>query len=577
MVFSELLNKYLEQFHASSSDLVRESGLSASTVSRYRIGEREPACGSIPLQALADGLFSLSEKSGNSLTREDIQEALTRALGEGTPISYEAYLEHVRLLFRMLEVKGSSLARALSYDPSYISKILSGKRRLSDPGRFSAELSAYIARTYTSDGDRALLARLLSCSQEEISTDSLLAEHLKEWLGTSTPSPKEDPVAQFLRKLDDFNLEDYIESIHFNEIRLPSAPFQLPGTRVYRGLSEMMESELDFIRTTVLSRSSSDCILYSDMPLEEMAEDPEFPRKWMFGMAMLLKKGLHLHIIHDVNRPFPEMMLGLEGNIPMYMTGQISPYYLRSSQSGVFSHLLKVSGAAALEGTAIAGHQGEGRYVLYKNREDVAECRRRAEALLALAEPLMEIYREDRKEEFLARRQKALKDESRYTVSSSLPLFTVTEGWLKEFLTKSGASEAELQEILSFREEQEKEIRLLKKGRKIRIRIPLYSRETLQEKPPVLSVPELFLHREFPYEEASYLEHLEMTKRFAHEQENLELIFHSSPDFRNLSYTVVGDQEVLLSKDRYPTIHFLIRHSRLVQAFRNYVPPILEE
>ena len=71
--------------------------------------------------------------------------------------------------------------------------------------------------------------------------------------------------------------------------------------------------------------------------------------KWMFGRAMMLKKGLHLNIIHDVNRPFNEMMLGLESHIPMYMTGQISPYFLPVSQNSVFNHLLNVSGAAALE------------------------------------------------------------------------------------------------------------------------------------------------------------------------------------------------------------------------------------
>ena len=32
----------------------------------------------------------------------------------------------------------------------------------------------------------------------------------------------------------------------------------------------------------------------------------------------------------------------------MYMTGQISPFYLKEPSNNVFLHLLKVSGAAAL-------------------------------------------------------------------------------------------------------------------------------------------------------------------------------------------------------------------------------------
>mgnify|MGYP006938598022 FL=1 len=88
--------------------------------------------------------------------------------------------------------------------------------------------------------------------------------------------------------------------------------------------------------------------MYSDMPMTEMAKDPDFPKKWMFGMALLLKKGLHLDQIHHLDRSFEEMMLGLESWIPMYMTGQISPYYLKSDPGNVFHHFLKVSGAAVL-------------------------------------------------------------------------------------------------------------------------------------------------------------------------------------------------------------------------------------
>ena len=89
--------------------------------------------------------------------------------------------------------------------------------------------------------------------------------------------------------------------------------------------------------------------MYSDMPMSEMAKDPDFPKKWMFGMAMMLKKGLHLHQIHNLDRSFlTKMMLGLESWIPMYMTGQISPYYLKrraEQRISAFSESLRPGGA----------------------------------------------------------------------------------------------------------------------------------------------------------------------------------------------------------------------------------------
>lgn len=135
--------------------------------------------------------------------------------------------------------------------------------------------------------------------------------------------------------------------LHIDKLKVPSAKFQLPISKSYFGLKEMMNSELAFLKATVFSKSKEPVIMYSDMPMGEMAKDPDFPKKWMFGMAMMLKKGLHLNQIHNIDRSFEDMMLGLESWIPMYMTGQISPYYLNGIQNNVFSHFLKVSGTVA--------------------------------------------------------------------------------------------------------------------------------------------------------------------------------------------------------------------------------------
>lgn len=77
----------------------------------------------------------------------------------------------------------------------------------------------------------------------------------------------------------------------------------------------------------------------------------------------------------------------------MYMTGQISPYYLKGTQDNVFSHFLKVSGSTALTGEAIKGYHSEGKYYLTKNKDEVAYYKKRANGLLSKASPLMEIYR----------------------------------------------------------------------------------------------------------------------------------------------------------------------------------------
>ena len=292
---------------------------------------------------------------------------------------------------------------------------------------------------------------------------------------------------------------------------MPPALFQLPLQKTYYGLNNMMESELDFIKTTVLSKSMEDCILYSDMPIQDMAKDADFSKKWMFGMGVMLKKGLHLHIIHDINRPFSEMMLGLEGNIPIYMTGQISPYYLPSAPGNVFSHLLKVSGAAALEGSAIVGHQASGKYTLYRRKEEIKHYRKRAQELLRKARPLMDIYREDRKQEYLSKYARYPEGEELRIVCNQMPVSTMSHALLLSVLERSSLPEAAGEEILDYwaagREALEAQIQ----HGTVHIIIPHLTREQFAQSPLSLSLSDLFLEAEPVYTYEDYCRHLEET------------------------------------------------------------------
>lgn len=140
-------------------------------------------------------------------------------------------------------------------------------------------------------------------------------------------------------------MDEYIHAIHFDTLKVPTVPFQIPTSKTYYGIENMKKGSLDFFKTTVLSKSKEPIFMCSDMPMADMAQDMDFSKKWMFAIAMTLKKGLHLNIIHNIDRPFHEMMLGLESWIPIYMTGQVSPYHLPDVSTDVYHHFTYVSGA----------------------------------------------------------------------------------------------------------------------------------------------------------------------------------------------------------------------------------------
>ncbi|MBQ3666393.1 MAG: helix-turn-helix domain-containing protein [Lachnospiraceae bacterium] len=574
MTFSEKLNEYIDTFGINYTQLAKTAGMSVSAISRYAKGEREPRPDSKQIEQISKGLVLLANEKGIEITPEEILFSLQSTIKNTINIEYDAYLSNLNSLLKSLDIRISSLAKTLSYDPSYISKILSGSRRPSNITAFNSDVASYIIKHYTKGNEIEYIINLTNSSKDSVTDQRILQRAITTWLGSNNSTKTDEPIAHFLEKVDSFNLDDYIQSIHFDDIKLPSSPFQLPTTKTYKGLTEMMESELDFIKATVLSKSMDDCILYSDMPMDEMANEPDFPKKWMFGRAMMLKKGLHLHIIHDINRPFNEMMLGLESQIPMYMTGQISPYYLASSQSNTFMHLLNVSGAAALEGHAIAGHHSTGKYTLYKSKEDIKYYRIKAGQLLQKALPLMDIYRSDKKTEYLLHLHKLWNEGDRQVFHCSLPIYTMSEKLLDSILTRNHISKENAKMIKNFRKEYRTAVIQLLKNYKAHLVIPNPTPTQFEDFPLNLSLSELFFASDIPYHYEEYRAHLEETKIFANQYSNLTLELDPIPAFRNLTYSIIDNKQVIVSKNKFPTIHFVIHHKRMVQAFKNFLPPL---
>ena len=443
--------------------------------------------------------------------------------------------------------------------------------------RFCEQLNEYITRLDCRGKVLAEAAALLGCAAEDLGDRATYCRRVQDWL-LGSHAPREDSVSRFLTKLDEFDLNAYIRSVHFDELKVPVAPSQLPTSRSYSGLRQMMDSELDFMKAAVLSRSTEPVFLYSDMPMTEMAQDPEFPKKWMFGMALLLKKGLRLQIIHNIDRNLPEMMLGLESFIPMYMTGQISPYYLKNAQNSVFHHFLKVSGSVALSGEAIVGHHAEGRYHLTSVKSDVEYYTRRANDLLRCAKPLMDIYREDS-----AQRLRAflLSDSAlpgpRRNILSAPPIYTLDEMFLRDFLARHHVSDEDCALILDYARCRRDMAEAILSHDPVEDRLPLLSRQEFEDYPLSLPLSGLFYPRDLHYTYEDYQSHLDQTRRFAETHPGYTATLSASHTFRNLDIQMHLGKWAMVSKGRSPAIHFVIHHPKLRAAIEDFVPPVVEE
>lgn len=576
-MFREKLNEYMELLHCSGKDFAKHSGISEATVSRYKSGARTPKANSEDMKKLCRGICAMAEKKGIDLPYKTVLQELN-ALAEAMPFDYEALQTKLNVLCTVFSVNLADMSKSLKYDPSYISRIRNGKRRPANPQKFASDVAGYFSVCYNSGNDKKIIAEILNIKPGLIETSDNYASELTGWLTDSKITKKaENPIEKFLTALNSFDLNEYIKAIRFDELKVPSLPFQFPTTRSYYGIDEMKNGELDFLKATALSKSMHSVFMYSDMQMDDMAADMDFSKKYMFGLAVMLKKGLHLNLVHNLNRPFNELMLGLECWIPLYMTGQISPYYLKGTHNQIFCHFLNVSGAAALSGECVSGFHTKGRYYLTKNKDELSYYRERSSCILKKAYPLMDIYREDKAAELTAFIiSDSHTDGNRRSVLSTLPIYTATNEFLESFLDKRNVSDEKKRKILDHAALRRKQILEILKNNSVSDEIPRLSEDAFRDNPQVLSLSLMFCDENFKYTYDEYTTHLRLTKEFAQKNKNYSVTPTEKNAFTNIQITMHENEYVMISKNNAPTVHFIIRHRILRKAIENLEFPVLQ-
>ena len=570
MKFSDLLNKYLEEFKCSSKKLSDLTGISPSVISRYRSNQRTPEKDSIQAKKIIDALTTLSNKK---YKKEEIESEINTSLNKDD-FDYETFSKNLNDLINTLKINLKDISKYTLFDSSHISRIRYGKTKPSEPIEFSKKVITYIINKYNTSEDLKKLASILYIDYKELNQNTL-HDQLLIFL-TNNKNTKGTNIETFLTNLDNFNLNDYIKAIKFDELKIPNIPFYITKTKTYYGIEEMKKGELDFFKGTVLTKNNK-VFMCSDMPMEDMAKDIEFGKKWMFGIACMLKKGIHLNIIHNLDRPFNEMMLGLESWIPIYMTGQVTPYYFKDIKTNIYQNLTYVSNTLALAGESINGYHNKGKYYLTNNKKEVAYYQEKSQSLLKKASPLMNIYKKDTADlynDFLKDYYKINEPRTRYL--SSLPLFTISNNLLTSILKRNNINKNEITKIINYKNNLTLTYNSILNLSTIGDNIHILTKEEFENIKPNLLLSDIFYEKRINYTYEEYLKHLNETIEFSKKNKNYKLNKLETLTFKNITITILNKKLAIISKEENPTIHFVIKHPKLINAISNFNPLVKE-
>ena len=289
--------------------------------------------------------------------------------------------ERIDLLMRVTGTSNAQLARALSFDASYISRIRTGKRGLPRERSFIEPAAAFFARNVRNSLQAATLAREMGMPQGWPDDEREVERLIAAWLvGERCPETSGD--------LDSFVTSESDEAEREGEEGRSST------VRLFFGGEGRRQAALAFLDEIARRGRPTELLLQSDEDIAWMHADASFVDVWTHLMACLAQAGCTFTVVHTVSRDGGEMWEGVREWLPLYLGGATRPYYYPRLRDGVRKRSLFVArGTCAVVANSVTGMEGDVLSMMLTDGDAVRSLEGEFDAYLALCRPLAEVLR----------------------------------------------------------------------------------------------------------------------------------------------------------------------------------------
>lgn len=150
------------------------------------------------------------------------------------------------------------------------------------------------------------------------------------------------------------------------------------------------------------------------------------------------------------------------------------------------------------------------------------------------------------------------------------------EHLLQTILERNQVASSDQAQILTYAAKERASAAAILATDSITDEVPLWTEPQFQSHPMVLPLAGMFYEKELLYTFEDYQQHLSATQKFAKEHSNYTIITGEPSAFRNIQIQICKGRWVLVTKNKAPAIHFVIRHPKMLHAFENFVISITE-
>lgn len=297
------------------------------------------------------------------------------------------FSEKLDFLMAITKTSNSSLALATNLDPSYISRLRTGKRLMPKDEHIIQKMSIFLARQFKDDLQNKVLLNTLKPITLPKDVNAL-ALQLGFWLSNQEDS-SDDTANGFFHALSaEQNNSDHTDTPNSSDKAVPNE-----DVSVYYGVEGKRKAAEYFLSEVAACETPQTLLLYSDEDTTWMTDDPAYARRWAELMVKVISRGNKIKIIHTISRNLDEMLSALTQWMPLYMSGMIEPYYYQKKRDGIFKRTLFIAPkTAAVVSNSVGEQVLSAANVLYRNEEAIKAFSEEFMEYLHLCKPLMQIF-----------------------------------------------------------------------------------------------------------------------------------------------------------------------------------------
>lgn len=607
MAFHTKLDMLLTRLHSSNAALARAASLDASLISRFRTGARIPTHNSRQLQNLCQGLLFIAETeqqkdvlanvctAKTDLSKSALDEALFLWLSaddsilrpERQPttgieekkqkhkksIPLKVFSEKLDILMNALHVSNTRLARFLNVDASLISRYRNGMRLLSAENQLVADICTYFSTRTNTQQQMADLLDILNIPSNDSPANNpqLLFDRLYQWLTEKQDISDTSVMDNFLEKLDTFHADWNITLIPPESVIVTEG--ELHTIESFWGTAGIQQAVLRFLTLIAEQTTPRTLYLYSDLQMNWLTSNAAFAQKWASLMLTILSKGNRIKMVHTVNRDFNELFSAIEKWLPLYMTGQIEPYYCKNQKDSRFTHTLFIAAElSSIHSSCITGAEEEAEYILNTDTRNINHLAEQFQSLLASCSSLMQIFTSRTVHQFTLRLTEFERQEGDVkALLSSLSISTMPLDLLTKMLDRAHVPSEAKKNALIYHENRTKRFYRSLSGN----RVTEFSTLPAADQPfagiVCLDLPHFILKTPIYYTPEEYSEHIKNIIQIINQNSQ----YHFRPllvhPFKNIQLFVKEGVGTVLIKDDSPTTAFTFSHPLMCSAFSSYV------